>query len=42
MADGSEKEITKLPAGAYGPLAVSDVDNDGDLDLFIGGTIPVG
>jgi hypothetical protein len=34
-------EAERFPAGisATGPLALSDYDNDGDLDLFIGGRI---
>jgi hypothetical protein len=42
LPDGSEKIICELPAGQYGPLAISDVDKDGDLDVFIGGQSPWG
>ena len=37
IPDGSARVLTELPGGQFGPLAVSDVDNDGDLDVFIGG-----
>jgi uncharacterized protein (DUF2141 family) len=42
LPDGSEKMICELPAGQYGSLAISDVDKDGDLDVFIGGHSPWG
>jgi hypothetical protein len=37
VARGASGEAVLGPAASTGPVALADIDNDGDLDLFVGG-----